>query len=172
LESIHSSDPQQQHQQAYQQSPQAYYSSPVLPVEDNWYLNIGATHHVTNEHQHLNLSTENYQRQDQICVGDGIGLPITHIGFALLTHTRRQYILTSLLHVPLICKNLLSVHKFARENNVFFEFHSAYFLIKNCQSGITFHHDPFKDGLYQLHPSSTSSINNQALVGERTSTDH
>jgi hypothetical protein len=93
-------------------------------------------------------------------------LPISHIGFALLTLTHRQYLLNQLLHVPLICKNLLSVHKFAHDNAVFFEFHASYFVIKDCQSGITLHNGPLKDGLYQLHPSSTSSINNQALVGE------
>jgi len=127
------------------------------------------THHVTSEHQHLNLSTVDYQGHDQIRVGDVIGLPITHISSALLTLTRRQYILTQLLHIPLICKNLLSIHKFARENNVFFEYHFTYFLIKDCSSGITLHHNPLKDGLYQLHPSSTLSINNQALC---TSTNH
>jgi hypothetical protein len=99
-------------------------------------------------------------------------LPITHIGSALLTLTRRRYILTQLLLVPLICKNLLSVQQFSRDNYVFFEFHPSFFVIKDCKSGITLHQGPLKDGLYQLHPSSSSSINKQALVGERTSTDH
>jgi hypothetical protein len=155
-----------------QHSPQAYYSSPALPTEDNRYLDTEATHHVTNELQHLYLSTEDYHGQDQIHVGDGTGLPITHIGSPSLILTRHQFLLKQLLHVPLICKNLLSVRKFALNNSIFFEFHSSYFVIKDCQIGITLHQGLIKDGLYQLHPSSSSSSIKQALVGERTSTDH
>lgn len=172
LESVQSPNSYQQPQQAYPQNPHAYYSSPALPTEENWYPDTGTTHHVTSEHQHLNLSSEDYTSQDKIRVGDGSGLPITHIGSALLTLTRRRYILTQLLLVPLICKNLLSVQKFSRDNAIFFEFHPSYFVIKDCKSKITLHQGPFKDGLYQLHPSSTFSINKQALVGERTSSNH
>jgi hypothetical protein len=89
---------------------------------------------------------------------DGTGLPITHIGSASLTLTRRQYLLKHLLHVPLICKNLISVRKFALDNSVFFEFHSSYFVIKDCQTGIPLHQGPIKDGLYQLHPSPSFSL--------------
>jgi hypothetical protein len=49
---------------------------------------------------------------------------------------------------------------------VFFEFHSSYFVIKDCQTGITLHQGQITDGLYQLHPSSSSSSIKQALVGE------
>lgn len=45
-----------------QPSPQAYYSSSVLPAEDTWYPDTGATHHITNELQNLNLSHEEYTR--------------------------------------------------------------------------------------------------------------
>jgi len=80
------------------------------------YPDTGATHHITSELQHLNLSSEAYDGQDHIRIGDGTGLPITHIGSASLTLTRRQYLLKQLLHVPSICKNLLSVRKFAHDN--------------------------------------------------------
>jgi hypothetical protein len=99
-------------------------------------------------------------------------LPITHIGSASLTLTHHQYVLKKLLHVPLICKNLLSVRKFALDNLIFFEFHSSYFVIKDCQTRIRLHQGLIKDGLYQLHPSSSSSSIKQALVSEQTSTDH
>ncbi|XP_062148673.1 syntaxin-related protein KNOLLE-like [Alnus glutinosa] len=99
-----------------QHSPQAYYSSPALPNEDNWYPDTRVTHHVTSELQHLNLSTEDYHGQVQIRVGDRTGLPITHIGSTSLTLTRRQSLLKQ-LHVPLICKNLLSIRKFALANS-------------------------------------------------------
>jgi hypothetical protein len=100
-------------------------------------------------------------------------LPITHIGSVILPLTGRQYLLKELLRVPLIYNNRLSIHKFAHYNSVFFEFRSSYFVIKDCQTGIPLHQGPIKDGLYQLNPlSATSSSIKQALVGERTSTDH
>jgi hypothetical protein len=77
------------------------------------------THHATSELKQLNLSTDDYYKQDQIHVGDDTSLPITHISSALLTLTHRQHLLKRLL-VPLICKNLLSVHKFALDNSLFF----------------------------------------------------
>jgi hypothetical protein len=54
----------------------------------------------------------------------------------------------------------------------FLNFTLLFFVIKDCKSGITLHQGPLKDGLYQIHPFLSSSINKQALVGERTSTDH
>jgi len=99
-------------------------------------------------------------------------LPISHIGSASLTLSRRRFILNQLLYVPLICKNLLSVGQFAVDNSVFFEFHSFHFVIKDSQTGITLHQGLIKDGLYQLTPSFSSSSIKQALVGERTSIAH
>jgi hypothetical protein len=98
-------------------------------------------------------------------------LNISHTGTALLPLSRRKFILNQLLHVPSICKNLLSVRKFALDNSVFFEFHSSYFLIKDKQTGLLLHYGHLKDGLYQFFPSPSSSSSlsiNEALVGERT----
>jgi hypothetical protein len=124
---------------------------------------------MTNELQHLNIAQEDYHGQDQIRVGDGSGMHISHIGSASLTLSRQNFILNQLLRVPLICKNLLSVRQFALDNSVFFEFHSSHFVIKDSQTRITLHQGRIKDGLYQLIPSSSSSSIKQALVGECTS---
>jgi hypothetical protein len=152
-----------------QLSPQAYYTSPALPAEESWYPDTGATHHMKNTLQHLNVSHEDYHGQDQIRVGDGTGLPVSHIGSASLSLSRRTFVLNQLLRVPSICKNLLSVRQFALDNSVFFEFHSSYFVIKDSQTGIILHQGRTKDGLYHLLPSSSSPPINQALVGDRTS---
>jgi hypothetical protein len=143
----------------------------VLPTEEIWYPDTGATHHLTSQLQNLNLAQQEYPGQDQIRIGDGTCLNISHTGTAFLPLSRRKFILIQLLHAPSICKNLLSVRKFALDNSIFFAFHSSYFLIKDNQTGILLHHGHLKDGLYQLLPSrssSSSSSINQALVGERT----
>lgn len=67
-------------------------------------------------------------------MGNGHGIPIKSIGsskFASHFNKRVMLNLHKLLHVPKIKKNLLSVSRFAKDNNVFFEFHSRYCLVKS-----------------------------------------
>jgi hypothetical protein len=151
---------------------QAFYSSPGLPTDDNWYPNTWATHHLTSDLQNLNLTSDAYTGSNQIRVGNGTSFSINHIGSTLLSSPRRSSILNQLLHVPSICKNLLYVRQFAHDNSIYFEFHSTFFVIKDCHSRSILHQGPLKNGLYQLLPSSTSSPSQYSLVGERTSTDH
>jgi hypothetical protein len=140
-------------------------SSPTLPPEENWYSDTSATHHLTNNLQNLNISSEEYSGQDQI----RIGLSISHSGSTALSFSRRNFLLKQLLHVPNICKNLLSVRQFSLDNDVFFEFHSSFFTIKDRKTRLSVHHGQLKDGLYHLLPLQVSSSQSQALVGERTS---
>jgi hypothetical protein len=147
----------------YQPAP-AYYSYPHLPTEDNWYLDTGATNHLTNNLQNLNISFEEYSGQDQICIGNGTGLSISHSGSATLSLSRRKFLLNQLLHVPSICKNLLYVRQFAFDNDVFFEFHSSFFIIKDCKTKLPIHHGQLKDGLYHLFPLQVPSSTSHALV--------
>jgi hypothetical protein len=46
--------------------PQAYYSTLDMLVEKVWYLDTEATHHITNDLRHLNLTHEDYHGQDEI----------------------------------------------------------------------------------------------------------
>jgi hypothetical protein len=43
----------------------------------------------------------------------------------------RNLVLNIVLHVPAATKNLISVHKFTLDNDMFIEFHPFYFLIKD-----------------------------------------
>jgi hypothetical protein len=102
-------------------------------------------------------------------MGNGTGLSISHSGSASLSFSRRKLLLKQLLHVPNICKNLLSVRQFSLDNDVFFEFHSSFFTIKDRKTRLPVHHGQLKDGLYHLLPPQVYSSQSQALVGERTS---
>jgi hypothetical protein len=108
---------------------------------------------------------------DQIQVGNGKGLSIHNIGSAIISSPRRSFLLKQLLHVPAICKNLLYVRQFAHDKDVYFEFHSSFFVIKACRTRSIIHWGLLKNALYQLLPSPTSSPSPYSLVGERTSAD-
>jgi histone deacetylase 1/2 len=97
----------------------------------------------------LNLRSEDYNGSDQVLVGNGAGLQISHIGSSILTPSKTPFVLKQLLIVPEIQKNLISVQQFCSDNLVFFEFHDHFFLIKDY-SGKIFHCGTFKDGLYSF----------------------
>jgi hypothetical protein len=68
----------------------------------------------------------------------------------------------------MITKNLLSVHKFAKDTNTFFEFHPHSFFLKDCRSGKVLLRGPNNHGLYQFPPTSNKSCPS-ALVDEHIS---
>jgi hypothetical protein len=138
------------------QSPlQAFYSSPGLPTDDSWYLDSGATHDLASDLHNLNQTlmhtrfmTRFLWEMAQIC------LLINYSMFHLFA--KICYLSVSLLMITLFT----------------FEFHSTFFVIKDCRTRSILHQGPLKNGLYQPLPSSTSSPSRDSLVGKRTSADH
>ena len=75
------------------------------------------------------------QGSEAVTVGNGQELPVTHIGngeLQTLTHTFR---LDSILRVPELASNLLSVHKLCHQNNAFCYFDVHKFLIQDLPTG-------------------------------------
>lgn len=58
-------------------------------------------------------------------------MSINYIGHSMLHTPKHTLSLNNILHVPSSSRNLLLVHKFTSDNDIFFEFHPQYFLIKN-----------------------------------------
>jgi hypothetical protein len=58
------------------------------------------------------------------------GVSIEHIGDTHLSTPTTSFLLRNVLHVPLVTKNLLSIHKFTLDTNTYIEFHPWYFLVK------------------------------------------
>jgi len=106
----------------------------------------------------LSLQSDTYLGNDQIHVGDGAGLPIKHIGSTTLSTPITSFILNKLLYVPQIQKNLTSVSQFTRDNNIYIEFHSSFFLVKDEATGRVLLRSKPKDDLY-IFPTSMTSIN-------------
>ena len=97
---------------------------------NSWYLDSGATHHVSPNHQLLQQSLA-YQGPDNLQVRNGQGLPISSIGSSIFQINDHHIHLKNILHVPQITKNLLSMLKLTTNNDVFVEFYSSFCLIKD-----------------------------------------
>ena len=91
-------------------------------VDTDWYIDTGATNHVTGQLNKLNVH-ENYQGRDQIHNAGGQGMNIAHIGHSVLHTPYSSIQLRNILHVPDASKNLLSAHHLTLDNNTFMEIH-------------------------------------------------
>ncbi|MFS7905138.1 putative RNA-directed DNA polymerase [Helianthus anomalus] len=60
--------------------------------------------------------------------------------------------------LPEIKQKLLSVQKFCHDNNVFFEFHSTFFVVKDKLTRLTLLTGPSKDGLYSFCLPQTQPV--------------
>ncbi|KAL5763324.1 hypothetical protein ACOSP7_019588 [Xanthoceras sorbifolium] len=91
----------------------AYYATPYSVNDQAWYVDSGATNHVTADMNNLSLKFE-YRGNHKLIVGDGNILVISNIGDSrVASHTipSHQVKLNNILHVPSITKNLLSISK-------------------------------------------------------------
>lgn len=87
----------------------------------DWYADSGATTHVTSSPNHLQQS-EPYSGTDQVLVGNGEFLPITHTGSTVLPSTSGMLPLKDILVCPDIAKSLVSVSKLTKDYPCSFEF--------------------------------------------------
>ncbi|KAK2373624.1 putative mitochondrial protein [Trifolium repens] len=118
-----------------------------------WYPDAGASHHVTPDATNLSDATS-FSGSDQVLMGNGQGLPINSLGsmcFTSQTNPKTSLALNNLLLVPNITKNLMSVSKFAQDNNVYFEFHPSFCVVKSqASSEVLLHGVVGADGLYKF----------------------
>ncbi|XP_019230959.1 PREDICTED: mucin-5AC-like [Nicotiana attenuata] len=64
----------------------SYASNPT----NNWIVDSGASHHITNNSQSLQATTE-FPGTDEIIVGEGKTIPITHIGHTTLSSSHNSF---------------------------------------------------------------------------------
>lgn len=108
----------------------AFASAPSYGIDMNWYTNTGTTYHITNDLDHLSMH-EQYTGHDQVQTAGGTGLSIHHICHSHILTPNKTLNLKNVLHVPSANKNLLSVHHFTMDNDVFLEFHPGHFFVKD-----------------------------------------
>ena len=117
-------------------------------MTSNWLLNSEASHHVTSDLGNLSLHTP-YDGFDDIMIGYGTSLSITHTSSKTLTSPSNSFKLNCVLSVPSMQKNLIYVSKFCHQNNTSIEFSHSSFFVKDLTTMKTFLHGQAKDGVYE-----------------------
>jgi hypothetical protein len=115
--------------------------------DPNWYLDSGATNHITGELERLTMH-ERYTGNDQIRAANGVGMDISHVGKSILPNPSRPLYLNNILHVPHAHKQLMSIHPF-------------FFLIRDQATRKVHLHGPCRGGIYPLPqhlPSPTQHL--------------
>lgn len=127
-------------------------------VDSNWYMDSGATDHITGELDKLTIC-DKYKGNDQVHTANGAGMKIEHIGHSLVHTPMRNLILKNFLHVPQATKNLVSASKLAYDNSVFVELHGKHFLVKDQATRETMLEGRRHKGLYPLpSPSPPKAV--------------
>jgi histone deacetylase 1/2 len=85
-------------------------------VDTNWYVDSGASDHITGELEKLTVR-DKYHGQDQVHTASGSGMKISNIGHTVLHTPHKDLHLKNILHVPSANKSLLSVHHLTSDNN-------------------------------------------------------
>jgi histone deacetylase 1/2 len=139
----------------------------------SWYPDSGASHHLTFNPNNLAYRMP-YYGQEQVMMGNGQGVSIQSLGhskFASPNNPNVHLKLNELLHVPNISKNLLSVSKFAQDNNVIFEFHPYKCFVKSQDSKhVLLEGTVGTDGLYKFQPFKILTKSGDVASSDNSST--
>jgi histone deacetylase 1/2 len=95
-------------------------------------------------------------------------MSISHVGHAIVNTPSKSLHLKDALHVPHATKNLVSIHRFTKDNHVFVEFHPWYFYVKDQETKRVLPKGRCMRGLYPLI-SSSSFKNKQVFSATKPS---
>ena len=119
----------------------------------NWYLDSGATHHLTNDMNNMQIF-ESFVGTSKLIIGNGTGLNIIHIGKVVpRMHNCTDSIvlkLNNILLVPQITKNLISISQLTKDNNVIVEFTDKLCFVKDKMKNLIILQGKAEKGLYRL----------------------
>jgi hypothetical protein len=100
-------------------------------------------------------SSQPYTGHEAVHIGNSAGLSIAHKAIAILPTPFNSLVLTNVLHVLAITKNLLSISKLICANNVIVEFSSHSYFIKDQATHKILLHGILHNGLYRIIPFSS-----------------
>ena len=131
------------------QAPSANFTNTRSQASSSWTPDTGSSHHVAPDLSGFDTA-EPYCGADNLYGGNGKGLPIFHVGSSTIYSPNKSFSLTEILHVPDIKRHLLSVKIFCLDNNVYFEFHANFFVIKDTTTHRLLLTGPSNGGLYSI----------------------
>ncbi|KAG8473650.1 hypothetical protein CXB51_035527 [Gossypium anomalum] len=132
-------------------------ATPSVVSDLLWYPDSGATAHMTSDPVKLTNCTS-YTGQGKVLVGNGSYASIFHVGDSSISSSSHNLSINNLLFVPAIHKSLLSISKFAKDNQVFFEFHPSCCYVKDLATHRILLHGIESNRLYQLLPESSTEF--------------
>lgn len=103
-----------------------------LTDASDWYMDYGTSSHMTSDASQLDSATT-YNDNNQVYVGNGNRLSISHIGSRSIT---RDLLLRDVLVVPQITKMLLSISKLIRDLPVTILFDDVSFVSQHKKTGM------------------------------------
>ncbi|RVW97735.1 Retrovirus-related Pol polyprotein from transposon RE1 [Vitis vinifera] len=134
-------------------------------ADDTWYLDSGASHHLTQSVGNLTSSSP-YTGTDKVTIGNGKHLSISNTGSHRLLFDSRSFHLKKVFHVPFISANLISVAKFCSDNNALIEFRSNSFFVKDLHTKKVLAQGKLENGLYRFPVLNSKKV---AFVGATNS---
>ncbi|KAL0800873.1 hypothetical protein Bca101_056048 [Brassica carinata] len=118
-----------------------------------WLLDSGASHHMTSNLANLSLHSPynggDDNGGDDVLLGDGSGLSISHTGSLSLPSLKHPFFLNNVLYIPSLDKNLISVFQLCSTNGVSVTFTPTYFQVRDLTTGALRLQGIPKDGTYQ-----------------------
>jgi histone deacetylase 1/2 len=113
-------------------------------------------------------SCETYHGTDEVHTANGAGMRIHNGGHAILpTPSSKPLDLNRVLHVPNATRNLLSMSKLSRDNNVFIELHPHDLFVKDRDTRAPILRGHCRGGLYEIK----APVIKQALSSVKVSRD-
>ncbi|KAL8248736.1 hypothetical protein R6Q59_005604 [Mikania micrantha] len=128
----------------------------MQPDDDQWYLDTGASAHVTHNSGKLE-SFSDYSPIASIFVGNGNRIPVMGSGNVRITTSSKPLQLNNVLFNPNIIKNLISVRKFNTDNYTSIEFDPFGFSVKDFRDGTILSRHNSSSDLYPLTNASATA---------------
>ncbi|CDP06210.1 unnamed protein product [Coffea canephora] len=121
-----------------------------------WLLDSGATYHVSTDLRNLALHSP-YHGTDEIMIGDGSGLPISHTGSISFNTPFFSFTLSNVLCVPTTKRNLIFISQFCKSNNTSIEFLPSSFCVKDLHTEALILQGRTKNRVYEWPTSISKS---------------
>ena len=144
-------------------------AAPQYGVDTNWYLDSGATEHITRDLEKLTVR-DRYTGNEQIHTASGSGMTIEQIGHSAIRTPDRDLYLNNILHVTEASKSLISASRLAIDNNSFVEIHPYSFCVKDRGTRKVLLQGKGRRGLYPIRHTSTD-VKKQVLSATKLSPD-